>query len=182
MRINSLSVLVQHPASLIQGRTPVVWRPKLHLSICLLLFTVLGKSPQAASKENKDGVRRQLASLQKETGITLAGFPSNYFLHIAFKDRSVSIERTSLPGSRTAEGALSPDGSEVAFRWSTSSLPQPENEFLRLFAVTVLVCASTLRSRYLQLLAGRRIKAGSPCSQWLANKANHTARAFFYWT
>jgi Tol biopolymer transport system component len=98
--------------------------------VCLLWLAGLGKSPQASSKETKDGVRRQLASLQKETGLTLAGFPSNYFLHIAFKDRSVSIERTSLPGSRTAEGTLSPDGSEVAFRWSTPSLPEPENEIL----------------------------------------------------
>jgi Tol biopolymer transport system component len=99
-------------------------------ALVLVLLFASGELPRVFSNERKEGVRAQLASLQAETGLTLSGFPSNYLLRVDFASRDVSIETTSMPASRTAEGALSPDGAEVAFRWADPSLPVPEDEIL----------------------------------------------------
>lgn len=99
-------------------------------ALVLVLLFASGELLRVFSNERNEGVRAQLASLQQETGLTLAGFPSNYLLWIDFASRVASIEITTMPASRTAEGALSPDGAQVAFRWAAPSQPVPTDEIL----------------------------------------------------
>ena len=77
----------------------------------LLLFLVIVDS---YPKEKREGVRKQLADLQRESGITLA----NVFLGIGtvdFAHRSFSGRDLPPPVKDAWKGIVSPDGTEVAF-------------------------------------------------------------------
>jgi len=86
--------------------------------------TVLAAPGWSREKQkDEEGVRAQLASLQKETGLTLAGFAWGIEM-INFDRRAVSIENIPPPAGRAQDGWLSPDGIEIAFvRDHTSNNP-----------------------------------------------------------
>jgi Tol biopolymer transport system component len=110
------------------------WNGRGVLSVLILsfmahirMFPVLGMalvvvfSAQAAPKEKKPGVRAQLASLQEETGLTLTGFEYGNIDTIGFLHRSFSFKHMNMLESRSDNGVLSPDGTELAFRWLSPS-------------------------------------------------------------
>lgn len=62
----------------------------------------------------KESVRAELIQRQRQTGLTLAYFYRSIDT-VLFADRSVSPGKEILPAGQAAGGAISPDGTEIAF-------------------------------------------------------------------
>lgn len=93
-------------------------------TVCIVVLGVL-LTLHALAKEKLqkgEGVRAQLTSLQKETGLTLVTFGWGNFETINFSRRSVSYQSLPGPAGKAQDGWVSPDGAEVAFAWDHSSV------------------------------------------------------------
>ncbi len=62
-------------------------------------------------------LRGELTRLQEETGVTLASIQDNKLYTISFADRTASGARAFLTRGTAGTGAISQDGSKIAFDW-----------------------------------------------------------------
>lgn len=77
--------------------------------ICVLLLLIVSATGIA-----KEGVRAELARVQKQTGLTLAWYYVGVQT-VKFADRFAAAGKELLPSGKPENGLLSPDGSQIAF-------------------------------------------------------------------
>jgi Tol biopolymer transport system component len=96
---------------------------KIRTLIFCLLMVGLASTMGAAKSNKKDKrgkeVRAELASLQKETGLSLAYFAWYVgTLDFAHRDKLLSDQKLDGPPAYSQNGDISPHGTKVAFAWS----------------------------------------------------------------
>jgi len=78
---------------------------------------------QPFSREKRLGVRAQLASLEQETGLTLAVLRYGTFRTVGFAQRHVSVgKELASPAGHAQDGLPSPDGTAIAFAFDHTSV------------------------------------------------------------